>query len=44
MGLSDARIVEAIHGLTPADLTMAWDYQARNSTEIDEEIRRNREA
>jgi uncharacterized protein (DUF433 family) len=44
LGLSDQRILEAIQGLTPDDLTAAWDYYARHPAEIEEAIRLNEEA
>jgi uncharacterized protein (DUF433 family) len=44
LGLSDQRILEAIQGLTPEDLTAAWDYYGKNKEEIDEAIRLNEEA
>jgi uncharacterized protein (DUF433 family) len=44
LGLSDARILEIIQGLTPEDLAAAWEYYRLNPAEIDEEIRLNNEA
>jgi uncharacterized protein (DUF433 family) len=44
LGLSDERILEIIAGLTPDDLATAWEYYRQHPTEIDEEIRLNREA
>jgi uncharacterized protein (DUF433 family) len=41
LGLSDDEILEAIVGLTPADLEAAWEYAAANPEEIDEAIREN---
>ena len=43
LGLSDAEIVQAVQGLTPADLEAAWEYAAANGAEIDEAIRANEE-
>ena len=43
-GLDDARILECVQGLTPADLEAAWAYYADNREEIEESIRRNAEA
>jgi len=44
MGMSDARILESIVGLTPADLRTAWEYYSSNQAEIDEDIKTNEEA
>jgi uncharacterized protein (DUF433 family) len=44
LGLSDQRILEAIQGLTPEDLAVAWDYYAAHPAEIEEAIRLNEEA
>jgi hypothetical protein len=33
-----------IQGLTPDDLTAAWDYYSAHPTEIEEAIRHNEEA
>ena len=44
LGLSDERILEAIQGLTPEDLAVAWDYYAANQAEILEAIRLNEDA
>jgi uncharacterized protein (DUF433 family) len=41
LGMSDARILEAIVGLTPADLEAAREYVAANPDEIDQDIREN---
>ena len=41
LGFSDAKIIEAVQGLTPADLEAAWEYAAVNEAEIDEAIRAN---
>jgi uncharacterized protein (DUF433 family) len=43
LGLSDEKILEAVQGLTPADLAVAWDYVATHSDEIDRSIRENEE-
>ena len=43
LGLSDAEIVEAVRGMSSADLEAAWDYAAANKGEIDEAIRANEE-
>ena len=43
-GLSDAKIREAIVGLTPADLRVAWDYYSAKQAEIDADIQQNKEA
>lgn len=44
LGLSDDRILAAIHGLTQDDLAAAWDYFASHRAEIEEAIRLNEEA
>jgi uncharacterized protein (DUF433 family) len=44
LGLSDERILAAIQGLTPDDLTAAWEYHASHAAEIEEAIRLNEEA
>ena len=41
LGLSDEQIIEAIQGLTAADLEAAWEYAAANAAEIDRDIREN---
>ena len=41
LGMSDHEIVRAVQGLTAADLEAAWEYAAKNATEIDEAIRAN---
>jgi uncharacterized protein (DUF433 family) len=41
LGLTDARILEIIQGLTPADLEAAWDYAAAHPDEMEEAIRLN---
>ncbi len=43
LGMSDREILEAVQGLTPADLEAAWGYAAMNEAEIDEAIRANEE-
>jgi uncharacterized protein (DUF433 family) len=43
LGMSDASILEAVQGLTPADLEAAWEYAAANAEEIDRAIRDNEE-
>ncbi len=43
LGLSDAEILRAVQGLTPADLEAAWEYAAANAEEIDRAIRENEE-
>lgn len=43
LGMSDGRILEAIQGLTPADLDAAFDYAAAHPDEIDRDIRENEE-
>ena len=44
LGLSDARILESVQGMTPADLEAAWAYYADHPSEIEDAIRRNTEA
>jgi uncharacterized protein (DUF433 family) len=44
LGLTDARILEVIDGLTQADLDAAWDYEIRNRAEIEQAIQENEEA
>jgi uncharacterized protein (DUF433 family) len=44
LGLTDARLLEVIEGLTQADLDAAWDYYGRNQAEIDQAIKGNEEA
>ena len=41
LGASDADILRAYPGLTPADLEAAWEYHAANQGEIDRDIREN---
>lgn len=43
LGMSDREIVQAVQGLTGADLEAAWEYAANNTAEIDEAIRANEE-
>jgi uncharacterized protein (DUF433 family) len=39
LGLTDAQILAAVPGLTPADLETAWECTAANRADIDEAIR-----
>jgi uncharacterized protein (DUF433 family) len=41
--MTDAGILEAIQGLTSADLEAAWEYAAAHSEEIDQAIHENEE-
>ncbi len=41
LGLADERILENIVGLTPDDLSVAWDYYQEHPAEIDRDIREN---
>jgi uncharacterized protein (DUF433 family) len=41
LGMSDQRILEAIRGLTPADLEAAFEYAAVHPEEIDRDIAEN---
>ncbi len=41
LGLSDAEILQAIQGLTPADLQAAWEYAEANAGELDKAISEN---
>lgn len=41
LGLSDEGILQAVEGLTPADLEAAWEYVAAHAEEIDQAIRDN---
>jgi uncharacterized protein (DUF433 family) len=41
LGMSDALILQAIRGVTPADLEAAWAYATAHPEEIDEAIREN---
>jgi uncharacterized protein (DUF433 family) len=43
LGMSDARILEAIQGLTPADLETAFEYAAAHPDEIERDIAENEE-
>jgi uncharacterized protein (DUF433 family) len=43
LGMSDAAILQAVQGLTPADLEAAWEYAGANAEEIDRAIRENEE-
>jgi uncharacterized protein (DUF433 family) len=43
LGASDADVLRAYAGLTPADLEAAWEYAAANLEEIDRAIRENEE-
>lgn len=43
LGMSDPEILQAVLGLTPADLEAAWDYVAANTEEIDQAIQDNEE-
>ena len=43
LGMSDTAILNAIQGLTPADLEVAWQYAAANAAEIEQAIRQNEE-
>src|SRR5437762_2019001 len=36
LGLTDARILQIVQGLTPADLDAAWEYTASHPEEIEE--------
>lgn len=40
---TDAEILQAIQGLTPADLQTAWEYAEANMDEIERAIRENEE-
>ena len=44
LGRSDAELLADYPGLTPADLSAAWDYSAAHSQEIEAAIRANNEA
>jgi uncharacterized protein (DUF433 family) len=44
LGLSDAEIIQAVPGLTAADLEAVWGYAAINELEIEQAIRANEEA
>jgi uncharacterized protein (DUF433 family) len=43
LGMSNAQIMQAVQGLTPADLEAAWEYAAAHAEEIDEAVRANEE-
>ena len=43
LGMSDAGILEAIQGLTTADLEAAFEYAAAHRHEIDRDIAENEE-
>jgi uncharacterized protein (DUF433 family) len=43
LGMSDQQIMQAVQGLTAADLEAAWGYAAANEAEIGEAIRANEE-
>jgi uncharacterized protein (DUF433 family) len=43
LGMSGAEMMQAVQGLTPADLEAAWEYAAAHAEEIDEAIRANEE-
>ncbi len=43
LGMSDAEILGAVLGLTPADLEVAWEYVAANPDEIGRSLRENEE-
>jgi uncharacterized protein (DUF433 family) len=43
LGASDAEILRAVQGLTPADLEAATEYAAEYTEEIDRAIRENEE-
>jgi uncharacterized protein (DUF433 family) len=44
LGLSDARIMEGIIGLTQDDLNAAWEYYEENSEEIERILKEEAEA
>jgi uncharacterized protein (DUF433 family) len=44
LGWSDERILASVQGLKPEDIEVALEYAAKHRDEIDEFIRRNREA
>ena len=41
LGMPDAELLPSIVGLTPADLSVAWDYYEDHREEIDQNIREN---
>ena len=43
LGMSDAEIMQAVQGVSPADLEAAWEYAAAHAEEIDRDIRENEE-
>jgi uncharacterized protein (DUF433 family) len=43
LGMSNAQIMQAVQGLTPADLEAAWEYASAHAEEIDEAVRANEE-
>src|SRR5262249_55438436 len=43
LGTSEAQLLKTVAGLTPDDLTVAWDYFREHPAEIDEAVRRNEE-
>jgi uncharacterized protein (DUF433 family) len=43
LGMGDAEILAAVQGLTPPDLSAAWEYVAAHEAEIDRAIRENEE-
>jgi uncharacterized protein (DUF433 family) len=44
LGMADAKIMQAVQGLTTADLEAAWEYDAAtHPEEIDKAIRANEE-
>jgi uncharacterized protein (DUF433 family) len=44
LGLSDSEILNAVSGLTPADLEAAFEYAAAHPDEIDRAIEQNEQA
>ena len=43
LGATDTEILQAVRGLTPADLEAAWEYARTHLEEIDRAIRENEE-
>ena len=43
LGMSDREIMDAVSGVSPADLDACWEYATANSREIEEAIRANEE-
>ncbi|MFL5339025.1 MAG: DUF433 domain-containing protein [Gemmataceae bacterium] len=41
LGMSDAEILRAVQGLTPADLDAAWEYVSGHPDEIERAIHEN---